>query len=64
MMDFWGLYGGKTPKQLNPHQLREGDLVVTPDGTQGRLGRPGFKWGYLEGRDWSFYPLTELRPIV
>lgn len=61
MVDHWGIYGGKTREELNPHGLREGDWVITPDGIIGKLERPGFKWGYLQGRDRP-YTLTELRP--
>lgn len=61
MVDYWGLYDGKTREEMNPLGLRWGDLVVAPDGTVGRLDRPGFKWGFLEGCDRA-YPLDELRP--
>ncbi|MEB3211150.1 MAG: hypothetical protein VKL39_07335 [Leptolyngbyaceae bacterium] len=63
IIDYWGLYNGKTRQELNPHGLRGGDLVVAPDGTVGRLDRPGFKWGFLEGCDRP-YPLSQLRPAM
>ncbi len=63
MQDRWGIYNGKSREELNPHQLRSGDWVVAPDGQLGKLDRPGFKWGYLEGCDRS-YPLVELRPVL
>jgi hypothetical protein len=63
MHDRWGIYNGKSRNELNPHKLRWGDWVVAPDGQLGRLDRPGFKWGYLEGGDRP-YPLVELRPIL
>ncbi|MGB3491576.1 MAG: hypothetical protein WBA57_02525 [Elainellaceae cyanobacterium] len=61
MVDYWGIYNGKTREELNPHGLREGDWVIAPDGVIGQLERPGFKWGFLQGRDRP-YALMELRP--
>lgn len=61
MVDHWGIYNGKTREELNPFNLRDGDWVVTPEGVIGKLERPGFKWGFLQGGDRP-YPLLELRP--
>ncbi|NET09874.1 MAG: hypothetical protein F6K09_26305 [Merismopedia sp. SIO2A8] len=63
MIDYWGLYNGKSHKELNPYNLRRGDFVIAPDGTTGRLDSLGFKWGFLEGSDRSCYALVDLRPV-
>ncbi|NEQ99576.1 MAG: hypothetical protein F6K30_23210 [Cyanothece sp. SIO2G6] len=63
MFDYWNLYNGKTHREMNPHNLRRGDLVIAPDGTTGRLDQLGFKWGFLEGSDRPYYALAELRPL-
>lgn len=63
MDDLWGIYEGKSWSELNPHRLRWGDVVMAPDGKQGRLDHSGFKWGYLEGHDHP-YPLVELQLIA
>ncbi|MEB3229455.1 MAG: hypothetical protein VKJ64_00485 [Leptolyngbyaceae bacterium] len=62
MIDYWDLYDGKTHREMNPYNLRRGDLVIAPDGTTGRLAQLGFKWGSLQGWDCP-YALTELRPL-
>ena len=63
MITYWNLdrnlYNGKTLRQLNPHHLKRGDLVLAPDGNIGRLQKLGFKWGELEE---SEYELVDLRP--
>ena len=63
MIRYWdldsNLYDGKTLRQLNPHHLKMGDLVLAPDGNIGRLQKLGFKWGALEE---SQYELVDLRP--
>ncbi len=64
MIDYWGLYNGKTHLEMNPHNLRRGDWVIAPDGTTGRLEQRGFKWGFLEGDERTYYPLSELRPAT
>lgn len=61
MVDYWGLYDGKSREEMNPHQLKWGDLVVAPDGTVGRLDQPGFKWGFLKGHRGA-YLLSQLCP--
>ncbi|GEM_PF-6223458 len=61
MVDQWGIYNGKTREELNPFSLREGDWVIAPDGAIGKLERPGFKWGFLQGSNRP-YALTDLRP--
>ncbi|MGJ3246154.1 MAG: hypothetical protein ACFE0I_08775 [Elainellaceae cyanobacterium] len=63
MDDRWGIYNGKSRDELNPYRLRCGDLVIAPDGQFGKLDRPGFKWGYLEGCDRP-YALVDLKPAV
>lgn len=59
MIDYWNIYNGKTPRELNPYRLRLGDLVMAPDGTIGHLHKCALKWGMLDG---SEYQLIDLRP--
>ena len=65
MITYWNLdthlYHGKTLRQLNPHHLKQGDLVLAPDGNVGRLQKLGFKWGAIED---SEYKLVDLRPAT
>ncbi|MEM9213906.1 MAG: hypothetical protein AAGD25_06120 [Cyanobacteria bacterium P01_F01_bin.150] len=62
MIDYWNLYDGKTPRELNPYRLQLGDMVIAPDGTIGRLHERALKWGMLE--DCEYYQLADLRPLV